>query len=198
MDKSKIIVALREVREYIENDEASLDCRKALWGLEKAIEVLMGDESGDKPTSDDNEPRICKVLGVHVGERFELGHTGLVLLVGEDGKIHLSQGTGTQENTTLSMNQLVNMNHLVNAINEPEYLTKCPRWTAKDQEDARLVMKTFGKNGVVQRRSPMVKGANGQWLNLTFNNLYINPDLFPSLGLNERAELSDILGEGEK
>lgn len=64
------------------------------------------------------KPRICEVLGVEVGERFELGNTGIVLLVNDDGLIHISLSHGHHKETDL------NVNYLVKAINHPEQIVR--------------------------------------------------------------------------
>ena len=84
-----------------------------------------------------DKPRICKVLGVEVGERFELGNTGIVLLVNDDGKIHISLSHGAHKETDL------NVNYLVKAINDPDSIIRKPRFTQQEVEDAKTLKRMF-------------------------------------------------------
>ena len=76
-----------------------------------------------------DKPRICEVLGVEVGERFELGNTGIILLVNDDGLLHIGLSHGAHKKTDL------NVNYLVKAINDPDRIIRKPK---QEQEERKM------------------------------------------------------------
>lgn len=83
-----------------------------------------------------NKPRICEVLGVNIGEKFELGNTGIILLVNDDGLIHISLSNGAHKETDL------NVNYLVKAINNSN-INPVPIFTKQEIKIAKKTKKQF-------------------------------------------------------
>lgn len=135
-----------------------------------------------------DKPRICEVLGVEVGERFELGNTGIILLVNDDGLLHIGLSHGNHKETDM------NVNYLVKAINDPDRIIRKPRFTEQEVEDAETVLRVFGRNGTIKRHS---KAMTAPYSNLTFDHMYINEDLFPSIKPGEAITIKEICGEAD-
>ena len=92
-----------------------------------------------------DKPRICEVLGVEVGERFELGNTGIILLVNDDGLLHIGLSQGAHKETDL------NVNYLVKAINHPDRIIRKPRFTEQEVERAKAIRLLFPDAVAVER-----------------------------------------------
>lgn len=127
-----------------------------------------------------DKPRICEVLGVDVGEVFTADTPYGQFkrcVVDEDGQI-LNTGT----------------NVLCYIINKPDCITRKPRWTEQEVEDAETVLRVFGRNGTIKRHS---KAMTAPYSNLTFDHMYINEDLFPSIKPGEAITIKEICGEAD-
>lgn len=126
------------------------------------------------------KPRICEVLGVEVGEVFTADTPYGQFkrcVVDEEGQI-LNTGT----------------NVLCYIINHPDRIIRKPRWTEQEVEDAETVLRVFGRNGTIKRHS---KAMTAPYSNLTFDHMYINEDLFPSIKPGEAITIKEICGEAD-
>ena len=129
-----------------------------------------------------DKPCIREVLGVEVGERFELGNTGLVLLVNDDGKIHIGLSGGASKETDL------NVNYLVDAYNKDRIIRK-PRFTREEVADA----KEIGR--LLWNATSLTRYANGVVWVLNKNGREIaraSEGLFPSLRPGQSVRLEEI------
>lgn len=70
-------------------------------------------------------------------------------------------------------------------------LEEKPRWTEQDVEDAKTVRRVFGRDGNIERHS---KTMTVPYSPLTFDHLYINEDLFPSIKIGQEYTLQEIIG----
>ena len=131
-----------------------------------------------------NKPRICEVLGVEVGERFELGNTGIILLVNDDGLLHIGLSHGNHKETDM------NVNYLVKAINDPDRIIRKPRWTEQDKEDAKAV------RHLMPWATKVGRGRDYDSLMLN-SSVGLHRDLFPSLKPGETVTLDEIIGGAE-
>ena len=128
-----------------------------------------------------DKPRICEVLGVEVREEFDFCmFSGLY--VDEAGYVRLNEGA-IIESTILCL-----------LINEPDSILRKPRWTEQEVEDAETVLRVFGRNGTIKRHS---KAMTAPYSNLTFDHMYINEDLFPSIKPGEAITIKEICGEAD-
>lgn len=139
----------------------------------------------DKEEANMDKPRICEVLGVEVGERFELKSTGIVLLVNDDGKIHISLSHGEHKETDL------NVNYLVNAINDPDRIVRKPRWTEQEVEAAKAILTLWPDATILEDGRPYDIRVHGKDRLLNTVDL----DLFPSLGPGESVTLTEVIHE---
>ena len=132
-----------------------------------------------------DKPRICEVLGVEVGERFELGNTGIILLVNDDGLLHIGLSHGDHKETDM------NVNYLVKAINHPDRIIRKPRWTEQEVEDAKYIKRILEVD-VVSRNgygSGLVASRSDGSVSIV-----ITRELFSSLLPGETVTLDEIIG----
>ena len=131
-----------------------------------------------------DKPRICEVLGVEIGERFRVDYPkGMTawLHVNEDGFVEREGGA----------NRFKVGNSIAWAINHPEHIIRKPRFTQQEVEDAKAIRRVFGRDGTVKRLN---KAMTDPYSNLTFDNLYVNEGLFPSIIEGRSYTLDEIIG----
>ena len=134
-----------------------------------------------------DKPRICEVLAVEVGEDVKYRHTDGTeenICVCEDGRVIISSLSCKMSTVAV----------LINAINHPDRIIRKPRWTEQEVEDAETVLRVFGRNGTIKRHS---KAMTAPYSNLTFDHMYINEDLFPSIKPGEAITIKEICGEAD-
>ena len=132
-----------------------------------------------------DKPRICEVLGDEVGERFELGNTGIILLVNDDGLLHIGLSHGNHKETDM------NVNYLVKAINDPDRIIRKPRFTEQEVEDAKMLLRVFPERLDSISRSKdgtVTLAAKGAWRG------YLNKDAFFSIHPGQSYTLDEIIG----
>lgn len=66
-----------------------------------------------------------------------------------------------------------------------------PRFTTQDVEDAKAVKRVFGRDGTVKRHN---KAMTAPYSNLTFDNLYIDESMLPSIHSGQSYTLDEIIG----
>ena len=71
-------------------------------------------------------------------------------------------------------------------------LPEKPRFTQQEVEDAKTILKVFGRKGTIKRYH-----FCGDPSTLTFDNLYINQYLFPSIKPDQEYTLDEIIGGEE-
>lgn len=71
-------------------------------------------------------------------------------------------------------------------------LPEKPRFTQQEVEDAKTILKVFGRKGTIKRYH-----FCGDPSTLTFDNLYINQYLFPSIKPDQEYTLDEIIGGAE-
>ena len=128
-----------------------------------------------------DKPRICEVLGVEKGERFDAGPYKDAY-IDSFGTIRTNMGT------------LMDADRVCELINHPDRIIRKPRWTQQDVEDAKTVRRVFGRDGTIERHS---KTMTVPYSPLTFDHLYINEDLFPSIKPGQSVTLDEIIGGAE-
>lgn len=129
-----------------------------------------------------DKPRICEVLGVEVGERFELGNTGIILMVNDDGLIHIGLSHGDHKETDM------NVNYLVKAINHPDRIIRKPRFTEQEVEDAKTIRRILRDDGKLTRS---IHGIP------TYGCIYLKKEVFPSIRPGKSYTLDEIIGGAE-
>ena len=131
-----------------------------------------------------DKPRICEVLGVEVGERFELGNTGIILLVNDDGLLHIGLSHGDRKETDM------NVNYLVKAINDPDRIIRKPRFTEQEVERAKAIK-------VLWPCAKAVVKADSGSISVVGAPMVLNTDHFPSIKPKETYTLDEIIGGAE-
>ena len=178
------------IRQAVQN-HCSFHCND-IAGISDAFNRMAEEmrESGEKEEANMDKPRICEVLGVEVGERFELGNTGIILLVNDDGLLHIGLSRGAHKETDL------NVNYLVKAINYPDRIIRKPRFTEQEVEDAKSIKRLLTEYTGVKR----VEHQWGTNLLLTSEEseeFAIEPKLFPSIKSGQSYTLDEIIGGAE-
>lgn len=151
-----------------------------LW-LGYVAEDDMPDTAKHKEEANMDKPRICEVLGVEKGERFDAGPYKDAY-IDSFGTIRTNMGT------------LMDADRVCELINHPDRIIRKPRWTQQDVEDAKTVRRVFGRDGTIERHS---KTMTVPYSPLTFDHLYINEDLFPSIKPGQSVTLDEIIGGAE-
>ena len=145
----------------------------------KTVEKESGMDNHIDSTAEMIRPRICEVLGVDVGERFELKSTGIVLLVNDDGKIHISLSHGEHKETDL------NVNYLVKAINDPDRIIRKPHFAEYEIVQAENLLDVLG-DGELKRVGDMTT------LRVDGKIIYLKKGAFPSLKPEQSIKLSEL------
>ena len=129
-----------------------------------------------------DKPRIAQVLGVEVGERFNVYGNCLDWHVDEKGHV-------VSDDDKRCVDDVIYL-----AINHPDRIIRKPRWTEQEVEDAKTIKRVFGRDGTIERHS---KTMTVPYSTLTFDHLYISENLFPSLHPDESVTLDEIIGGAE-
>ena len=138
-----------------------------------------------------DKPRICEVLGVEVGERFELANTGIILLVNDDGLLHIGLSHGAHKETDM------NVNYLVKAINAPDRIIRKPRFTQQEVERAKAIK-------IIWPEAKEIKVRNGAQGEIEYR-VYAGPmvlgvlygDVFPTMKRLKEYTLDEIIGNAQ-
>lgn len=149
--------------------------------------LTKNDSKGESLEPNMDKPRICEVLGVEVGERFELGNTGIILLVNDDGLLHIGLSHGDHKETDM------NVNYLVKAINHPDRIIRKPRFTEQEVERAKAIKVLFPEINAIK-----YDGAWTQCLEIVdgtyFQREVITRHLFPSVEKGQVYTFDEIIG----
>lgn len=129
-----------------------------------------------------DKPRICEVLGVEVGEPFDLLNSARnPYHIDADGDMVDKDGNWCGEAIYV-------------AINHPERIIRKPRFTEQEAETAKLFL-AAGAKKVFKDVYGGLYWASGDYIDATRNK--IPPKLFPSLQAGEAVALADIIGGAE-
>lgn len=134
-----------------------------------------------------DKPRICEVLGVEVGERFELGNTGIILLVNDDGLLHIGLSHGNHKETDM------NVNYLVKAINDPNRIIRKPRFTQQEVERAKAIKLIYPTAYRLEEADPFLRVCDKEGKLLA----HVDVNLFLSLKPERSYALNEIIGGAE-
>lgn len=139
-----------------------------------------------------DKPRICKVLGVEIGEEFtyDFGANQVnrgTFKIGADGKRYYKTGD--------LWNPCYNEDDLAVIINHPDRIIRKPRWTEQEVERAKAikvlypVVKTLAYVDIVGQTFYMYDDEDNYKGSL--DNL---DETFPTLRSIRRATLDEIIG----
>lgn len=136
--------------------------------------------------SENKKPRLADVLGVEVGEEFEVGAFGSIYHIDKYGILR-------------GVNNIPDSYVAVYAINNPEEIRRAPRWTEQEVEDAKNIIRMFGED----RYPYVIKTMDGPpYLSdnletLAMYTITLEPEIFPSLKCGETVKITDIIGGRE-
>lgn len=145
----------------------------------KALEDDCVEPRKHKEEANMDKPRICEVLGVEVGEHFQVYGNAMTWHITSGGYIVRDDGKRCVDDV------------IYLAINHPERIIRKPRWTEQDVKGAKAIRYVFGRDGTIKRHS---KAVTAPYSTLTFDHLYINENLFQSLRPGESVKLDEIIG----
>ena len=165
IDADRLLKMMSHWKPYMDMDKV----RKAVQNMPTITPMVKKEANMDKP-------RICEVLGVEVGEWFTYPGMSTSFQVTENGFLKCADGDLKMCVPTL--------------INHPDRIIRKPRFTEQEMEDAKTLKRIFGKNGVLKRYDEAITKP---YSTLTFNQLYINQDLFPSIREGQSYTLDEII-----
>ena len=159
--------------------------------LDVALE-LIGYEQPDKEdnVSENKKPRLAEVLGVEVGEVFYISDYPTdygPVAVESDGKLRRVHGDGGRGNK-------VGANALYHLINQPECLSRRPRWTEQEVKDAKAIRRILPEARDIDRITKTLTGVRDED---GFCLLTLQKDMFPNVKEGQTVKLADIIGGNE-
>lgn len=133
----------------------------------------------DLPMSEEKKPRLAEILGVEVGQEFEID--------GIDGVFYVDEFGFIQE--PCKGRFCPGLSH---AINCPDLIKRGPRWTEQEVEDAKAIKRLMPRYTYIGRNDDELWLENrcGETDILAF-------ELFPSLKPGQTVMLADIIGGSE-
>lgn len=146
-----------------------------LMGYE-AVEDDMPEPEKYKEEANMDKPRICEVLGVEKGERFDAGPYKDAY-IDSFGTIRTNMGT------------LMDADRVCELINHPDRIIRKPRWTEQEVERAKAIKVLYPEAESLDECDPQVKVLNTKFVIATLDTA-----LFPSLRLGESVTLDEIIG----
>ena len=161
--------------------------REAFNEIKTSKDSKWGDIKATKEANVD-KPRICEVLGVEVGERFELGNTGIILLVNDDGLLHIGLSHGAHKETDM------NVNYLVKAINDPDRIIRKPRFTEQEVERAKAVKVLYPEIYYIKNDDGWLRGLTKGKVSIFLDRVL---SWFPSVQPGQSYTLDEIIGGAE-
>lgn len=152
-----------------------------LW-LGYVAEDDMPDTAKHKEEANMDKPRICEVLGVEKGERFDAGPYKDAY-IDSFGTIRTNMGT------------LMDADRVCELINHPDRIIRKPRWTEQEVESAKIISVLFPEATHIERlRGSKVLGITGAedgWI------ADIESSLFPEIKSGQSVTLDEIIGGAE-
>ena len=142
---------------------------------------LMGYEvvEYEKEEATMDKPRICEVLGVEVGERFNVYGNCLDWHVDEKGHV-------VSDDDKRCVDDVIYL-----AINHPDRIIRKPHWTEQEVENAKYTKRILEVD-VVSRNEyggGLVAGRSDGSVSIV-----VNRELFPSLRPGQSVTLDEIIG----
>lgn len=150
--------------------------------LDVALE-LIGYEQTDKEDSmsENKKPRLAEVLGVEVGERFNISGCYSEYYINSYGEICCKNVAGY-------------WSVLAQAINDPELIKRRLRWAEQEVKDAKAIRRILPEARDIDRITEtmtIVRDMDG------FCLLTLQKDMFPNVKEGQTVKLADIIGGNE-
>ena len=153
--------------EVVEDDPVS-DCN----GLNEGTNCTPVKEEANM-----DKPRICEVLGVEKGERFDAGPYKDAY-IDSFGTIRTNMGT------------LMDADRVCELINHPDRIIRKPRWTEQEVEIVKNLLEVVGP-------AELRKVADMVTMKVDGKIIYLRKDAFPSLKNEMVVTLYEIIGGAE-
>ena len=125
-------------------------------------------------------PRICEMLGVEVGERFNVYGNCLDWHVDEKGHV-------VSDDDKRCVDDVIYL-----AINHPDCIIRRPRFNQQEVERAKAIKVLYPEADSLDECDPQVKVLNTKFVIATLDTA-----LFPSLCPGETVTLDEIIGGAE-
>lgn len=159
---------------YVKSDDGllygSLDfLKKNNYKIISFHDLLVGD------SVENDKPRICQVLGVEVGERFDLPAPYR----------HYSDCYVTADAMVYAGTQKIGSGGLCWLYEHPDSIIRKPRFTEEEVAQAKDIRHIFGREDTIRRTD------NGV---LCYGYIILNSSLLPSLSPGQTVKLEDITG----
>lgn len=127
-----------------------------------------------------DKPRICEMLGVEVGERFNVYGNCLDWHVDEKGHV-------VSDDDKRCVDDVIYL-----AINHPDCIIRRPRFTQQEVERAKAIKMLYSEAESIEMYGFGIRVFNRKLVIAT-----LDPSLFPSLRQNEIITLDEIIGGAE-
>lgn len=128
--------------------------------------------------SENKKPRLADVLGVEVGEEFEVGAFGSIYHIDKYGILR-------------GVNNIPDSYVAVFAINNPEEIRRAPRWTEREVEIAKAIKLLAPAMDYIER---IAENRSELYSKLDFGAAYLQIPCIPSMKVGERIALDNIIG----
>lgn len=149
-------------------------CNPGTCPIGKEVDVRLEETNMDKP-------RICEVLGVEVGERFNVYGNCLDWHVDEKGHV-------VSDDDKRCVDDVIYL-----AINHPDRIIRKPRWTEQEAERAKAIKEIFPNAYKLARNLSAITIYRVED-DIPFYLATIQAERFPSLRPGETVTLDEIIG----
>lgn len=136
-----------------------------------------------------DKPRICEVLGVEVGEQFQVNNfSSADFHFDRNGELYV-EGTNDPEYCSA----------IIQAINHPDRIIRKPRFTQQEVEDAKTIKRMFGADNFTHIHkdedgwTEMMDGP-GEDGTIGWCSIGMEEGMFPSIPPGETVTLDEIIG----
>lgn len=143
---------------------------------------LMGYEvvEDEKEEANMDKPRIAQVLGVEVGEQFDIAWL-------DSNPYHITPEGFLEDKDGYQIGVA-----LSNIINHPYRIIRKPRWTEQEVEDAKTIKRILRATEIKRNRYEDIYAAGPD-----IADTLLDSEAFPSLRPGETVSLQDIIGGAE-
>lgn len=141
-------------------------------------------------------PNLCKLLGVDVDEKFKIAGEVGEYYVGRTGFMFICS------ETNYLLDKMAELGLVMTAINHPSFVIKNRNWTKKEIEDAKTILRMFGKDNFTHLQKdedgwPSLMDGDGKDPNVGWCSIGMEKDMFPSLQPGQTVTLDEIIGGAE-